>query len=800
MRYIQVLFLVCLFLTGIQAQPLQFIDKADSTTFNAVDLVGNNKGGWFTLSQTKDSNFQITVFDHCGKVDACTKLNIQASLKLSTPQLAYIGQDKYLIAGTIENSTSSGIILFYYENGVISQAKVIGAANNTRNYNPVLSVYKDDKILLGFNYVSGSFGSSRVVLLDKQLNVRWSKHIQQESHIRWVKMINDTEFVVGDIFNIMKYDTTGKNIWSKYFVDYFMMYNSVLVKDSNIIFAMDYVNPIFDTSTILKPRYKKVICLNFAGKLIWQSDRIRSLRNVNLNQEFNSRLLFNSQKNVILNTVDTVDGDPKTAIFAHTLNDSGRIVNSKYWSSQHLISDYKSALLDDGNFAVVANHVDSSKNPLAFLNIKTSMQYEACETKSFINKQIHNIIMDSLILVNLPDSALTIQTPQFSIIEDSMKLFRVCEVFDLKDGEVPTPLCKGDSIFLAGVIIPNATYVWSNGSMQSGTYVKEAGNYSLQISYCGKTVTITYKVFYISYANEVIAIEECEYPRKLDANRGPGASYKWATGDSTDFLNITGPGTYTVTVTKCQSPFTLTFNVSLKQFKDEVINYTICNYPFTLYGYQGPGITAVRYLWDDGSTNGARAITGPGTYVVTNTYCQSTFKTTFNVSLDIRSNQTVEIKDSCSNFPILITALIDNGDSYKWNTGETTSVIAVPKPGTYTVEIKYCMNTYTNTFIVKDLSDFLVFPNVFPPNSDIKENQIFKPFVKDSASTLTDYNLEIYNRWGQKVFTSNQVNLGWDGEFKGAPAPIDTYTYFATVKATDCGAVKVYRGGVTLVR
>ncbi|MBK9222418.1 MAG: hypothetical protein IPO16_09895 [Saprospiraceae bacterium] len=58
---------------------------------------------------------------------------------------------------------------------------------------------------------------------------------------------------------------------------------------------------------------------------------------------------------------------------------------------------------------------------------------------------------------------------------------------------------------------------------------------------------------------------------------------------------------------------------------------------------------------------------------------------------------------------------------------------------------------YANTFIVKDLSDFLVFPNVFSHQILIlKENQIFKPFVKDSASTLTDYNLEIYNRWGQK--------------------------------------------------
>ncbi|MCC6769146.1 MAG: gliding motility-associated C-terminal domain-containing protein, partial [Bacteroidia bacterium] len=39
------------------------------------------------------------------------------------------------------------------------------------------------------------------------------------------------------------------------------------------------------------------------------------------------------------------------------------------------------------------------------------------------------------------------------------------------------------------------------------------------------------------------------------------------------------------------------------------------------------------------------------------------------------------------------------------------------------------------------------------------------------------YRLEIFNRWGEKLFTSTDPNLGWDGSFKGEVAQDDLYTY-----------------------
>jgi gliding motility-associated-like protein len=57
----------------------------------------------------------------------------------------------------------------------------------------------------------------------------------------------------------------------------------------------------------------------------------------------------------------------------------------------------------------------------------------------------------------------------------------------------------------------------------------------------------------------------------------------------------------------------------------------------------------------------------------------------------------------------------------------------------------------------------------------------------------------IYNRWGQKVFESNNPNLGWDGTFKGNPQPMDVYVYTLDAIYFD-GSKTTRRGDITLIR
>jgi gliding motility-associated-like protein len=68
-------------------------------------------------------------------------------------------------------------------------------------------------------------------------------------------------------------------------------------------------------------------------------------------------------------------------------------------------------------------------------------------------------------------------------------------------------------------------------------------------------------------------------------------------------------------------------------------------------------------------------------------------------------------------------------------------------------------------------------PNSFTPNGDGK-NDMLMPLGFGLRSV--EY-FKIYNRYGQLVFQTNSLGIGWDGTFKGKPQPAGTYTYMVKV-------------------
>jgi len=60
-------------------------------------------------------------------------------------------------------------------------------------------------------------------------------------------------------------------------------------------------------------------------------------------------------------------------------------------------------------------------------------------------------------------------------------------------------------------------------------------------------------------------------------------------------------------------------------------------------------------------------------------------------------------------------------------------------------------------------------------------------------------NFSIFNRWGQVVFETTNIDDGWNGQYNGAPQPMGVYIY--TVKAvTNTGRKFVKQGNITLIR
>jgi gliding motility-associated-like protein len=105
-----------------------------------------------------------------------------------------------------------------------------------------------------------------------------------------------------------------------------------------------------------------------------------------------------------------------------------------------------------------------------------------------------------------------------------------------------------------------------------------------------------------------------------------------------------------------------------------------------------------------------------------------------------------------------------------------------------------CIDTDDVLINVYDTTAIYI-PTAFTPNGDTK-NDVLLPFYIGIASV--EY-FNIYNRYGQLIFTTNKMTIGWDGKVKNQPQPIGTFLF--TIKAKDVfGHTIVQKGTVVIIR
>ena len=139
--------------------------------------------------------------------------------------------------------------------------------------------------------------------------------------------------------------------------------------------------------------------------------------------------------------------------------------------------------------------------------------------------------------------------------------------------------------------------------------------------------------------------------------------------------------------------------------------------------------------------------------------------------------------------------------SYEWSTGEDKFSIAIDKPGTYKLFMEQCERSLIYTWEVQENCpcDFEI-PNVFTPNGD-GINDFFRLVITDQCY-IEDFNVNIFNRWGEKVFESTNVYFNWDGTLNGSPLPSDVLIYNITYQNLNANRSDptILSGDVTLIR
>ncbi len=176
--------------------------------------------------------------------------------------------------------------------------------------------------------------------------------------------------------------------------------------------------------------------------------------------------------------------------------------------------------------------------------------------------------------------------------------------------------------------------------------------------------------------------------------------------------------------------------------------------------------------------------------------------------------QTVVLPDDTANFYNLSVG----ATSYLWDFGDgAISTLVNPSHyytelGTFEVQLIaftefFCSDTLTReAAVVVKGAGTLRFPNAFVPSKtgpnggnyflqDAYRNEIFHPIHEG----VIEYKLMIFNRWGQQIFESDDVNIGWDGYYNGQLSAQDVYVWRAVGKFSNGRSFNM-RGNVTLLR
>jgi hypothetical protein len=135
-----------------------------------------------------------------------------------------------------------------------------------------------------------------------------------------------------------------------------------------------------------------------------------------------------------------------------------------------------------------------------------------------------------------------------------------------------------------------------------------------------------------------------------------------------------------------------------------------------------------------------------------------------------------------------------------WSPGEglsCTDCLSTEFNGYHTtrlnLNLKYglgCNADYSTLIKVENTQkDELFVPNAFSPSAEKLENQTFKAY----ANRVLRFEMSVYNRWGEKVFETDDIRVGWDGRYKGEPAQPGIYTY--TLRLTKLDGNRIVKSG-----
>ncbi len=275
----------------------------------------------------------------------------------------------------------------------------------------------------------------------------------------------------------------------------------------------------------------------------------------------------------------------------------------------------------------------------------------------------------------------------------------------------------------------------------------------------------------------------------------PNSTYLWQDGSTLPSFTITEPGTYWVEVTtgtcvsrdevvvdfKPAPKFELGDDISMCSGEARVLQALVDN---------------ASFLWSDESTKSYINVSKDGMYWVEVSLDGCTAKDTVYVEvlqapeIDLGEDTTICIGEE------LLLDIYTPAALYNWYDNSNLSSKLIKNDGVYwaKITVEGCDATDTIQVSTDNCNCHVYVPNSFTPNKD-GDNDYFFPV---SNCDFEQYELTIYNQWGEAVFMTNHSDVHWNGQSRGSYCPDGTYLYYLTYQFEDYTKLKY--GTVTLLK
>lgn len=420
--------------------------------------------------------------------------------------------------------------------------------------------------------------------------------------------------------------------------------------------------------------------------------------------------------------------------------------------------------------------------------------------------------------------------------------FTMCDTTEITRHTLPgvditvdnSRFCVDDVILLTGNFVPGAldpTYLWSTGETTQTIEVMTEGEYSVTVTdNCGEMASDVLNVSFPDITPTVtISQGECQnFASTLIAEYeglGVNPDFVWSTGDSTATIFVTDEGEYSVTVTdECDEVISSSFSfepsseITTSFSGINTASFCVNNGVQINATAQSSAAGDLLFEWSTGEVDisdsqSSIIVTENGEYQVTITDAcgtsvlltenvtvpvpPTTGEITFDVDCETKRVTINRIPNDNPVFPLLDIVDLTNGSNSATGVVESGQL----ELHNYFVELKACDEVLDSLTINASIAcGVFEYPIVFFPSGDDPDSKRFGPIPTDSMdyNRVSNVDFKVFNRWGELVHETTDIQDSWDGTHKGDPAPSEVYIWYVTYIVE--GQQMLDKGDVTLVR